>query len=312
MKSLLLTFCCDLTQDPVSARVLKHFLSLHDFDELDFSVDGKPVLKSQQGDVTYYVLRLDSVLSHAYERYASVINEHFGKVEALIIINWHEGAKAPNAIFTVQTTGDMKAGVFSPIDPRLTRGLYLAVESERRHAGLDSFSTWMEATHWSGVIYGEQPGETVSKILPSVIDLEIGSRPEDWSNPIATKVLARAITKIFDTWDVPVRSLFCLGGIHFESAFTQLITDSGDQGRIALSHILPNHWLVSEGYDDPKRFDDLLRCANSIKGGIDTIVFHTGLKGSFKEQAKRLGETLSVPVMSHKKFRNSLQEKISE
>lgn len=312
MKSVLFTFCCDLAQDPVSARVLERFLSLHDFNELGFSVDGKPVLTSKQGDVTYYVLRLDTVLSHAYERYASVINEHFREVDALIIINWHEGAKAPNAIFTVQTTGDMKAGAFSPVDPRVTRGLYLAVESERRHAGLESFSTWMEATHWSGVIYGEQPGETVNKILPSVIDLEIGSRPEDWSDAIATEVLARALTKIFDIWDVPVRSLFCLGGIHFEPAFTQMVRDSGEVGKIAVSHILPNHWLVSEGYDDPKRFDDLLRCANSIKGGIDTIVFHENLKGAFKEQAKRLGETLGVPVMSHKKFRNSLQEKIAE
>jgi D-tyrosyl-tRNA(Tyr) deacylase len=308
MKSILLTFCCNLEHDPVSAHVLEQFLALHEFREMDISIDGKPVLFIESGGANYYVLRLDSVLSHAYERYAPLINEHFGNADALIIINWHEGAKAPDSIFTVQTTGDMKSGVFSSVDPRITRGLYLAVESERVRAGLDSFSTWMEATHWSGVIYGKQPGESVGKIIPSVIDLEIGSRTEDWSNPAAAKVLARALTRICDTWDLPVRSLFCLGGIHFESGFTQLIRDGGQRHGVAVSHILPNHWLVSEGYDDADRFEDLLRCARSIKGGIDSIVFHDNLKGAFKEQARRLGELLGVPVVSHKRMRSILQE----
>jgi D-tyrosyl-tRNA(Tyr) deacylase len=192
-------------------------------------------------------------------------------------------------------TGDMKAGVFSLVDPRVARGLYLAVESERVRAGLDAFSTWMEATHWSGVIYGKQPGKSVAKILPSVIDLEIESRPEDWSNPDAADVLARALTRLFDTWDIPARAVLCLGGIHFEPAFTQMARDSGRLDGIAVSHILPNHWLVSEGYDDANRFRDLLSCAGAIKGGIDAIVFLDNLKGAFKDQAKCLGEMLDVP-----------------
>lgn len=310
MKTVLLTFCCDLGRDPVSARVLERVLAAEDFEELDFSVDGRPVLTTRRDDATFYLLRLDTVLSHAYDRYARVINERFGEVDAVVFVNWHEGAKAPDAIFTVQTTGDMRSGTFSPVDPRVSRGLYLAIEAERVRSGLESFSTWMEATHWSGVVYGEQSGEAVGKIRPSVIDVEIGSRPQDWSDQRAVDVLAVALFRMFDTWDKPVRSLFCMGGVHFDPAFTQAVRDHGERLGIAVSHILPNHWLVSEGYDDPQRFEDLQRCVRSIEGGVDTIVFHDNLKGPFKEQAKRLGETLGVPVKSHKKFRNSLLEAV--
>ena len=308
MKSILFSFCCDLNQDPVSARVLEHLLATEKFEEMDVVVDGKPVLMFQRDDTVFYVLRIDMVLSHAYERYASLINERFKDVDAVVIVNWHEGAKAPNAIFTVQTTGDMKSGTFSPVDPRVARGLYLAIESERVRAGLDSFCTWMEATHWSGVIYGEQSGETVARIEPSVIDVEIGSRPEDWSDPRAVAVLAAALLRPFETWNIPVKSIFCIGGVHFEPSFTDAVRDHGARHGIAMSHILPNHWLVSEGYENPQRFADLLRCVSSIKGGIDTIVFHDNLKGSYKEQTRRLGEALGVPVISHKKFRNNLLE----
>lgn len=308
MKSILLTFCTNLDNDPVSARVLERVLANGKFETTDLSVDGQPVLASRGDDAVFYLMRIEMVLSHAYDRYAPFINQHFADVDAVVIVNWHEGAKAPNAIFTVQTSGDMKSGCFSTVDPRVARGLYLAIESARVQAGLDTFTTWMEATHWSGVIYGEQPGSHVELIKPSVIDVEIGSRPEDWSNQAAVDVMAHALPRMLDSWETPVKSVFCIGGIHFEPSFTDPVREYGAKHGIAISHILPNHWLVSEGYDQPERFDDLMNCVKSIKGGIDLIVFHDNLKGVYKDQARRLGETLAVQVISHKKFRNVLME----
>lgn len=303
MKHIVLVFCRDLDKDPVSAHVLRRMLALKDFEETDLVVDGEPVLRHRAGDVLYTVVRLDTVLSHAYPRYAAFLNDNFGDVDAIIIVNWHQGQKAPNAIFTIQTTGDMASGKFSPVDPAIARSLFLSVEEQRQRIGLDSFSTWMEATHWSGAVYGEGARNTVTAVLPSVIDLEIGSGPDDWSNPQASHVLTRALFHMFDEPAPELMSLLCVGGTHFEPGFTQLLRDYGRTQNLALSHILPNHWLVEHGYDDAARLPDLLACAQSIKGGVQAVVFHDNLKGSFKEQVRRLANELGVPALSHKKLR---------
>jgi D-tyrosyl-tRNA(Tyr) deacylase len=305
MKEILLVFCVDLQKDPVSARVLERMLELRPFAPTGLELDGRPVLSYSDGKMTFHLLRLDNVLSHAYERYYASINEYFSSCDAVVIVNWHEGAKAPNSIFTVQTTGDMKSGHFSGVDPRVTRALFLSIEETRKSKHLDAFTTWMEATHWSGVVYGEQPGEYVSRIRPSVIDVEIGSCQEDWSNPVAADVMASALLELSHYDDATPVSLLCLGGVHFEAGFTNLIKEYGASQRVSLSHILPNHWLVSDGYEDPSRLPYLLACAESITGGVDAVVYHDNLKGSLKQQARQLALQLRVPLLSHKKLRSS-------
>lgn len=304
MKHIVLAFCHDLAKDPVSAHVLAHVLGQRPFAETALRIDDAPVLEYRDDTVRYQLLRLNTVLSHDYDRYAATINQHFGDADVLIVVNWHQGAKAPNAIFTVQTTGDMASGAFSPVDPAICRGLFLAIEKQRQLASLDAFSTWMEATHWSGVLYSEQSGTALQAIMPSVIDLEIGSSDEDWSNPIAAKVLAKAIFELHCPPSPTSLSLLGIGGTHFESGFTQLMRDHGETQGLALSHLLPNHWLVADGYDAPERLSALLACARSIKGGIDAVMFHDNLKGSYKEQVRRLAAELGVPALSHKKFRS--------
>lgn len=193
MKHIVLAFCTDLDKDPVSAHVLARLLASGIDWQAEGTLDGHPVLRAQSGGVRYDLLQLDQVLSHDYRRYAPRLNEAFGDADAIVIVNWHEGKNAPDRIFTIQTTGDMESGTFSPVDPAITRSLFLAVEHERRKAGLDSYSTWMEATHWSGPLYGAQPGSLVSAVTPSVIDLEIGSTADAWTNPDAADVLVRAL-----------------------------------------------------------------------------------------------------------------------
>ncbi len=303
MKHIVLVFCRNLEKDPVSAHVLQRTLALGQFTPTDIIVDGQPALYWQNGDTLYHVLRLDDVLSHDYARYASTLNNQFASADVIVIVNWHEGRNAPNAIFTIQTTGDMTSGTFSPVDPDVTRSLFLAVESERVRAGLEYFSTWMEATHWSGPLYRDQLGSMLTLVNSSVIDLEIGSSAVDWSNPLAADVLARATLHAFDAPQETAISLLCIGGTHFETGFTQILREHGASQRLALSHILPNHWLVAFGYDDPVRLPDLLACARSIVGGVDAVAFHDNLKGSYKEQVRRLAAELGVPALSHRKLR---------
>ncbi|MBM7487839.1 D-aminoacyl-tRNA deacylase [Bradyrhizobium canariense] len=236
------------------------------------------------------------------------MNELFEDADVIGIVNWHEGANAPNAIFAVQTTGDLATGTFSPVDPRITRGLLLAIENERIASGLQEFATYLEATHWSGVLMGDD-GHRLADLKPSAIDIEIGSSPADWTNPLAARVVARSLLRTFDCMEESVQSVLCVGGLHFELAYTRAVLESRAGVPIAASHVLPNHWLVSNRYDQEGRLVDLRACVQSIRGGIQSVVFHDKLKGSYKGVARLLAEELGVPMLSHKKLRAALANK---
>ncbi|MBM7487789.1 hypothetical protein [Bradyrhizobium canariense] len=47
------------------------------------------------------IVTTDDVVSNHYARYAPILNQPFGDANVIGIVNWHEGANAPNAIFTV-------------------------------------------------------------------------------------------------------------------------------------------------------------------------------------------------------------------
>ncbi|NIE65420.1 D-aminoacyl-tRNA deacylase [Burkholderia sp. Ax-1719] len=313
--TIVLAICVDERFDPVASSVLAALEQAVTLTDSPVTIDGRPALQVQLATRRLEVLRLDTVLSHDYRRYAPQLNAAYADAEAIIVVNWHEGSRAPDNIFTIQTTGDMASGTFSPVDPAFTRALFLTVERERQRAGLDAFSTWMEATHWSGTQFGSkfdfQPGELVGALNVPVIDLEIGSAPAAWSDRRAARVLARALIALGDAPDRLIAprdaivSLLCVGGMHFEPAFTQLMLDHGESQQLALSHILPNHWLVAHDYDREERFGDLLACAQSIRGGIDAIAFHDNLKSSYKQPLKRLAAQLGVPALSHRKLRTA-------
>jgi len=194
------------------------------------------------------------------------------------------------------------SGVFSPVDPCIARSLLLGVESERLNARLDNFQTFAEATHWSGVQYGYS-GASLAELKPSAIDIEIGSSPDDWANPDAARVVARALRRTFERANEPVKSLFCVGGVHFEPSFTRAVMEPHGPTPFAVSHVLPNQWLVSEGYDQPERLKDFRACAASIVGGVHAVVFHDKLKAAYKDLARRLADELQVPAFSHKKLK---------
>jgi D-tyrosyl-tRNA(Tyr) deacylase len=303
MRHAVFAFCSDLNKDPAAAHVLAALKAECPLAPTDIVIDDRPVLRTVTAqDVMLSIVTTSEVISHDYQRYAPIFNHHFSTTDVIGIVNWHEGANAPNAIFTVQTTGDMASGTFSPVDPHVTRGLLLAIESERRAAGLDAFQTFAEATHWSGVMHGD-PGTRLAEMKSSAIDIEIGSSPTDWTNPGAARVLARALLRTFERIDEPVQSVLCIGGIHFESSFTRAVFEPREGLPIAISHILPNHWLVAHGYDREERLPDLLACIRSIRGGIQGLVHHDKLKAPYKAVVRRLGEELRVPVYSHKRLR---------
>ncbi|MCK1593310.1 D-aminoacyl-tRNA deacylase [Bradyrhizobium sp. 164] len=311
MRHAVFVFCVDRERDPVAGHVLDA-LKAECALVPRFEVDGHSVLEvAGLHDARISIVATNEVVSNDYARYAPILNERFGDACVIGIVNWHEGANAPNAIFSVQTTGDLGTGTFSAVDPRITRGLLLGIETERVTSGLDSFRTYLEATHWSGVKAGDA-GTRLADLRPSAVDVEIGSSPEDWANPVAARVLARSLLQIFDRIEEPVHSVLCVGGVHFEPSFTNAVLQSRDRPPIAASHVLPNHWLVSDGYDQESRLVDLRACVHSIVGGIQSIVYHDKLKAPFKGVARLLAEELGVPMLSHKKLRAALPKDIVE
>ncbi|MGY3078183.1 D-tyrosyl-tRNA(Tyr) deacylase [Bradyrhizobium sp. LM6.10] len=278
MRRAVFIFCVDREKDPVAGHVLNAIMTGCTLVSTGLEIDGHPVLEVPGlRDTIVSIVRTNEVVSNDYARYAPLFNERFGDAEVIGIVNWHEGANAPNAIFSVQTTGDLATGTFSKVDPRITRGLLLAIEAERVTSDLLNFRTYLEATHWSGVKAG-YAGTCLADLRPSAIDIEIGSSPDDWANPLAARVLARALLHTFDRMDEPVRSVLCVGGVHFEPSFTTAVLQSFDNFPIAASHVLPNHWLVSGGYDHESRLINLRACVDSIVGGIQAIVYHDKLK----------------------------------
>jgi len=258
------------------------------------------------GNHIFYVSTAE-VLSHDYPNYLPFLNEHFADADIAGVVNWHEGANAPDHILTVHSTGDVESGVFGAAHSGWTRALLLALEFHRIRLGLEEFSTQTEATHWSGIHYGGDPLLIRDYAVP-VVDIEIGSSAVSWSNPLAAEVLAHSLAEVFtttaDTGPMP-RSIPCLGGVHIEPGFVEPVLQ-GAHGThpLAVSHILPNQWLVSGDYGGPGGDEKLRACVESIAGGIHGIAVHAKLKGAIKNAARRLGEALDVAVFNHRKLRD--------
>jgi D-tyrosyl-tRNA(Tyr) deacylase len=287
-------FCRNRDVDPAAMNVFDVLVKLHAPTEVGITVDDEPVLAV--GDDVLLV-RTEDVLSHDYPRYLPMLNEHFGDADVAGVVNWHEGANAPDRVLTVHSTGDVPTGVWGPTDPLLWRNLLRALEDERGRAGLD-FAVVTEATHWSGVPYGGSVDLIPQYPVPTY-DIEIGSSPEAWADPVAHEVVARALTRVFEGHDEGVVTVLCAGGVHVETAWSTPVLD----GPYAVAHHLPNQWLVSGGYDQESADAKLDACVASVRGGVGLIACHDKLKATYKEPFRRLAERLGVEVAKHQALR---------
>jgi D-tyrosyl-tRNA(Tyr) deacylase len=254
-----------------------------------------------------YYVRTDEVISHNYARYLAPLNAYFADCTFAAVVNWHEGMNAPDAIFTVHTTGDVVSGIYGAAHPIYTRNMLRALDWQRQSAGLTTFTTMTEGTHWSGVPYGSSP-EMITAYPVPLVDIEIGSNEASWSNSTAIEVVARALLDVFDaTEDGRLRSLLCLGGVHLETAFSNPVLASSSDYPLAISHILPNQWIVAGEYETLEGLKKLEACLQSIVGGVHAIVYHDNLKGPYKAQARLLARELQIPCFKHQLLRNVQQ-----
>ncbi|HEV2145904.1 MAG TPA: D-aminoacyl-tRNA deacylase [Longimicrobiaceae bacterium] len=299
-----LFFCADPARDPVASHVFEASRRLLPLVETGDEVDGMPVLAHRDAAGREFVyVRTAEVLSHDYPRYLPLLTGRLSGFDVALLVNWHEGANAPDGIFMAHTTGDVVSGRFGPADPALTTAVLRAIERTRTEAGLDRYRTVTEATHWSGVVYGHAPELLTCYPVP-LLDVEIGSSPESWSDPEAAEVLARALVRIFDEEPPRGGSVLFVGGVHFEPSIRDAVLGDDRPDDVAVSHVLANHWLVAGGYGEPGGAEKLEACCRSIAGGVDALVFHDNLKGALKATVRAVAERLWIPSFNHRRLRS--------
>lgn len=297
-------FCNNANIDPVAGRVFNLLPEIYNLHETDIIVDDNPVLEylDKEGNRFYFV-RTRKVICHDYNNYLPIINNCFSDCDMAGLITWHGGHNAPDKILPVHTTGDVETGNFGPANPGCMHNLLLCLEKNRIEAQLTDFTVTTEATHWSGVIYGGGTPDMIPQFPVPIVDIEIGSTSEAWSNNTAAKVLAQSLGGIFAVNDRKLINLLCVGGIHFEPSFANAVFETWESNAFGISHILANQWLVSGQYEMEDGQVKLEACINSIQGDIAGIVFHDNLKGAYKEQLRILARKLNIPTFKHKLLR---------
>lgn len=293
-------FCSNPDKDPVAPHVFEAVKTTIGPVPDGQVFDGNPVLEHiDENGNRYCFAETEEVFSHNFTAYLPECKKLFDNFDFAGFVNWHAGANAPDDILTVHSIGDVPSGYYAPTDPMLYRNMLNALNNSIKTFSLKGWRCCTEATHWSGIVYGNDPALIPEFSVPSY-DIEIGSSDASWSNPTAAKALASALIHVFDSDEKP-KSLLAAGGVHFEQSFS----DAGllDDPAVMCGHILPNQWLVSGNYNEDG-FEKMLHAVESIVGGIDGVVFHDNLAGPYKAVCRSIAEHYSVPAFKHKVLRN--------
>jgi len=292
-------FCDDATRDPCASHVFRELQQLPGIMQTDREYDGFPVLSAHRADgsVALFV-RTRNVVSNDYVRYAGPLTERFCNVRLAVVVNWHDGANAPDRVLTFHSTGDVPAGIFGPTVPTLFSAYTRALERERLRGGLSDYKTMIEATHWSGIMFGAAADQVNAYSRP-IYDMEIGSSPACWSDPRACAALARVCAFGPEpVTDGPI-IMYC-GGVHFEENVTGAVLS----GRWHVGHVLPNHWLVAGQYDLAEGPAKLQRCLASYTEAPAQIAVHKGLASKLRAACTKFAESKELCAITHKQMRN--------
>lgn len=303
-KKAVFFLCGDLGIDPVAGHVFNKLKIIYDLKRTDIIIDDKPVLKhTDKAGNEFYFAETHKVICHDYTYYLPIMNQYFSDSDMSGLITWHEGQNAPDKILSVHTTGDVDSGNFGNANPQYMHNLLWGLEKHKIDANIDDFMVTTEATHWSGMVYGEGNPKLIPIFPVPIIDIEIGSTAKCWDNSAAAEVIARSLTEIFNEDNKTLMNLLCVGAVHFEPSFANAVFETWDDKAFGISHIIPNHWLVTGQYENEDGLIKLENCIDSIIGGISGIAFHDKLKGTYKSQLRILGERYNIPVFKHQLLR---------
>jgi D-tyrosyl-tRNA(Tyr) deacylase len=308
IKKAVYFFCTDSNIDPVAGRVLKALSGFCRLDETEIVIDSQPVRRivDEAGNI-YYFVSTNKVVCHDYMHYLPIMQQYFTDFDFAGLVTWHEGPNAPDEIFSIHTTGDVESGYFGNANPQCMHNLLWSLEQSRLHKNLSNFRVTTEATHWSGIIYHGGSPDLIPQFPVPLVDIEIGSTPRSWADCSAANVIANTLTSVFCNQRISMRNILCVGGVHFEQAFADAAFQTWGNHVFGISHIIPNHWLVSGQYEVENGLMKLENCIQSIQGGITGIAYHDNLKGIYKDLLRYLGQKHDIPVFKHQLLRRPME-----
>lgn len=299
-KRVIYYFCTDGEIDPVAGSVFQYLKDHYPLGETAISVDNHKVLFFENDNSLFWLVEMDDVLSHAYDKYLPIMNQYFTEFDMAGAVNWHAGSNAPEHVLTVHSIGDVPSGVYAPSNPGHIKSIFTSLEKNRKKYGLDNFRVLVEATHWSGIPYNQSPFDILKYNVP-IYDIEIGSEPESWGNPDAIQVLAESLLNI-EISETPSKSIIGVGGKHFEDCFSDLLRN--EEFTLSIGHILPNQWVAISAYEGDAGKQKLEDCYKSIAGSVTGIVFHDNLKGAYKQLCRDIAANHNISCIKHKALKN--------
>ncbi|MFQ6084734.1 MAG: D-aminoacyl-tRNA deacylase [Candidatus Bathyarchaeia archaeon] len=174
--------------------------------------------------------------------------EHLNSLEADLIIfaSRHESV-AGKPCFTVHTPGNWAtAGLggrtgelcISPAVKQTVALRELWDQASRRDL-IDRYEVVLEATHHGPFL----------RSIPCFF-IEIGSRREQWEDPLAARVIGDAIMGTIGSRYSPGDATIGVGGPHYSRKFSRMVLEDG----VAMGHIVPKYVL-------PQLSDDMIRKA---------------------------------------------------
>lgn len=303
IKKIVYFFCINVQIDPVANHIFNYLKEHYLLQETGITCDGYQVLSYTKSDYLFYCVPMDEVLSHNYNKYLKFIKEQFSDCELAAIVNWHEGSNAPDNILTVHSTGDVPTGIFAPSDPAQIKSIFQSIERNRKKFNLLNYRTLIEATHWSGIPYNQNP-ELILEIDFPMYDIEIGSEKRSWEDPSAIQVLSESLFDLAIP-DINFYSFIGVGGKHFEESFSEVLIN--ETIHLVPGHILPNQWIANENYVGEEGKRKLRNCIKSVRGSVAAIIFHDNLKGAYKQLCREVAEEYNIPYFKHKILKSNEQ-----
>lgn len=269
----------------------------------DITFDGRKVMmhKDERENI-YYFVPTEVPVCLNYIKYLPEMNKYFADCDVAGMVTWHEGGSAPPKVLTVHSIGDVNSGIYGPINPKYMRNLLLGLERNRRELKLDEYKVVTEATHWSGTT--ESSPHLILQYPVPMMDIEVGSIEESWTDSTACTALANALTEVFNDDGKNIHNVLCVGGVHFDPNFAESVFADWDEEAFGVSHIIANQWLVSGEYEGENGLAFASNAAEAIKDGIEMIAFHDKMKGCYKDLVRSLGEKYNVPILKHQRLRN--------
>lgn len=316
MNTFVFLFCNDPAVDPVAPEVLQLALERYDaVESSSWSVGGRPVFESRpETGLRLVFVPTRTVASYQYPEIAADLNAHFADAALISVVNWHAGGNAPQKVLCAHTSADVTHGCFPPAPSAMLTATLHALENARKEKGLTEWRTLIEASHWSGTPVGRPPSEILDVAAP-VIDLEIGSYPEDWRDRTAHEVLVETFGSMHRYVRPNLPSVVFCGGIHFEPCLSEALLQQ--QIPVNLGLVLSNQWLVEGNYGGAEGDARIIEAVRSVLEPVSGLCFHDGLKSSYKTAVKDAAEKIGIPVFNHRKLRDpdfmrTLEQKLQQ